>query len=309
VKPALSVVLFTVSSGAGFGLMVLLALTDLAAGGRFAPALPFVAGGLVALALVGAGLLSSTLHLANPRNARYAFTRFRTSWLSREGVFALVFFAFAVAYLASVWLGAAAAPRIALALATIALAWATLYSQAMIYASLKPIRQWHTPITPLNYFAHGHASGALAWLATLYAAGRGPEPHAWIALALVALSLFAKLAYFGRLSGGAGSRTLAEAIGASRMRARLFDLGHSHGTFLTDEFGFRESPARARLLRLALYAGAWALPALWILAGVPSVAGAVIAFLACLAGLLCERWLFFAEARHTVRLYHGDART
>ncbi len=27
------------------------------------------------------------------------------------------------------------------------------------------------------------------------------------------------------------------------------------------------------------------------------------------AGLAVERWLFFAEARHAVRLYHGDART
>jgi len=26
-------------------------------------------------------------------------------------------------------------------------------------------------------------------------------------------------------------------------------------------------------------------------------------------GLTAERWLFFAEARHTVRLYHGDRTT
>ena len=29
----------------------------------------------------------------------------------------------------------------------------------------------------------------------------------------------------------------------------------------------------------------------------------------CIIGVLAERWLFFAEARHTVRLYHGDPRT
>jgi DMSO reductase anchor subunit len=32
------------------------------------------------------------------------------------------------------------------------------------------------------------------------------------------------------------------------------------------------------------------------------------ASLSCLAGLLAERWLFFAEARHTVNLYHGMQR-
>ena len=34
------------------------------------------------------GLLSSVLHLANPKNAWRSFSRFRTSWLSREAVFA-----------------------------------------------------------------------------------------------------------------------------------------------------------------------------------------------------------------------------
>jgi DMSO reductase anchor subunit len=29
------------------------------------------------------------------------------------------------------------------------------------------------------------------------------------------------------------------------------------------------------------------------------------AAVSCVAGLLAERWLFFAEARHVVRLYHG----
>jgi len=32
---------------------------------------------------------------------------------------------------------------------------------------------------------------------------------------------------------------------------------------------------------------------------------AVLAALAAMAGVLVERWLFFAEARHTVTLYYG----
>ena len=36
---------------------------------------------------------------------------------------------------------------------------------------------------------------------------------------------------------------------------------------------------------------------------------ALAATACCIIGLLVERWLFFAEARHTVRLYHGDLRT
>ena len=65
-KPALSVIFFTVSSGAGFGLIALLALADLLRWGEALSDGEVAAAGVVALVLVSAGLLSSTLHLANP---------------------------------------------------------------------------------------------------------------------------------------------------------------------------------------------------------------------------------------------------
>jgi len=90
-KPALSVILFTVLSGAGLGV---LALTGFVVVFRlpwlFPERLPHAVA--LGLALTVAGLLSSTLHLANPRNAWRAFARFRTSWLSREGVFSMATF-------------------------------------------------------------------------------------------------------------------------------------------------------------------------------------------------------------------------
>ena len=33
------------------------------------------------------------------------------------------------------------------------------------------------------------------------------------------------------------------------------------------------------------------------------------AWLLCMIGVAAERWLFFADARHAVRLYHGDRTT
>ena len=50
---------------------------------------------------------------------------------------------------------------------------------------------------------------------------------------------------------------------------------------------------------------AWFLiPGLWLALGLAEWPGAAIACLACLAGLLAERWLFFAEARHPQNLYY-----
>src|SRR6476619_2855481 len=162
-NPALSVILFSVLSGAGLGALALMALADLAwrAGVIEAPWSPVLtSAAAIALVLVIAGLCASTLHLANPRNAWRSLARWRSSWLSREALAALAFIPVAGAYVA---LHASGSPSWtqALAGATVLLAWAMLYCTAMIYASLKPVRQWHTARVPVAFFLLGHASGAL----------------------------------------------------------------------------------------------------------------------------------------------------
>lgn len=47
----------------------------------------------------------------------------------------------------------------------------------------------------------------------------------------------------------------------------------------------------------------------WVFADTGIVEILVVAWVIMMAGLLLERWLFFAEARHVVRLYQGDQRT
>jgi DMSO reductase anchor subunit len=54
--------------------------------------------------------------------------------------------------------------------------------------------------------------------------------------------------------------------------------------------------------------GAYAIPLAWLASGARSPAMAIAACVVTLAGLFAERWLFFVEARHTVRLYHGERR-
>ena len=91
-KPALSVIFFTVSSGAGLGLLVWLLIASLMADHIRMDATTFYKGAAIAAALITAGLISSTLHLANRKNAIYALTRVRTSWLAREGLLALALY-------------------------------------------------------------------------------------------------------------------------------------------------------------------------------------------------------------------------
>src|SRR5512146_2321850 len=81
--PAFSVIFFTTLSGAGYGLWFWFGVATLASPlprgvSRWALLAGFV--------LTSIGLLSSLLHLGQPQRAWRAFSQWRTSWLSREGV-------------------------------------------------------------------------------------------------------------------------------------------------------------------------------------------------------------------------------
>ena len=324
-KPSRSIIFFTVSSGAGLGLLALVALSDLI--DHALPLEMLITGIALGLALVAAGLASSVLHLAKPSNAWRAFSRFRTSWLSREAVFAACLFSLALGYGALAWIGGGEVLRLFLAVGVALFAWAVLYSTAMIYASLKPIRQWHSAWTPVNYLLLGHWSGAILLLGLARMHATHERSFGWLAGIVGIAALISKIGHWGAMAAGAREApTLERAIGVRQYpneyagkgvhppgmtvaRARLFDVGHSHGTFLTDEFGFVLARRNALALRVAALAAGFGVPAVWIGSGTTNAFAAAIAAAVCLAGLLAERWLFFAEAQHTVRLYHGAPRT
>ena len=277
-KPALSIVVFTVLSGAGLGMLALLGIA-------YGTAAPRV-GVLTAIGLVSVGLASSVLHLARPKNAWRSFVRIRTSWLSREALFAALLYPVVLAWLLSV----PGAPYVAAALA-----WAILFCTAMIYASLKPIREWRSRLVPLNYLLLGHFSGALLVLALT-----GEAAWTLPALLLLMAAGTAKLAYY-RVIEQATLPSVSAALGMpSAARIKLLDAGHSHGTYLTDEFAFRLARSRAQALRVVVAVAGFLAPLALL---ITLEDAAPLAALLCLCGLLVERWLFFAEARHTVNLY------
>jgi hypothetical protein len=181
----------------------------------------------------------------------------------------------------------------------------------MVEVGGRPIL-WHI----MKYYSHWGFDDFLIAL------GYGGEPRSWASLAagLGVAALVAKLGYWHHASdrGGKSALTLEQAIGVpqgvhppgiSVAQARLFDAGHTQRTFLTDEFVFRLARQHAQAVRGAALALGFGIPLLWLVTGPRHWAAAASVALMALLGLLAERWLFFADARHTVRLYHGDART
>ena len=302
--PALSIIVFTTVSGVGYGLAALIGL------GLLDPAaIATKVGHVAALGLIATGLLASTLHLGNPQRAWRAFSQWRTSWLSREGVMAVVTFLplCASAYLSIfesrqiMWLGIVGA----------GLSAVTVYCTSMIYASLKSIDAWHTRWTPACYLAFAAACGATAGSLLALAAGNGlARTLALVAAALVALAWLVKAMWRRRLHDFPLS-TAETATGLGHLgRVRMIEAPHAMDNYLTREMGFRVARKHAaKLAVLSLGSGLMATVLLLAAALLPgpvfAAATAGLALLALLTGILVERWLFFAEARHSVMSFYG----
>jgi DMSO reductase anchor subunit len=309
--PALSIVLFTTAAGAGFGLIIVLGLGAplgyLPAGGWFA----FVALA-VATALAALGLFASVFHLGRPERAWRAFSQWRSSWLSREGVCAVATFV-PTAIFGIGWVFFSATSGIAglCAILGAALAAATIYCTGMIYHSLKPVHQWRNAWVVPGYFGLGLMSGLLV-LDLLLRIWRRPAPG-WtlVTVLAVAAGWVIKERYWLAVDTTAGPSTPASATALGRRgRVRLVEGPHTQDNYLLKEMGFQIARKHGRRLRWIARLAGFVVPlAASVIAGLvghgPAIAAAGLAVASAALGLVVERWLFFAEARHTVTLYYG----
>ncbi|HUB49258.1 MAG TPA: DmsC/YnfH family molybdoenzyme membrane anchor subunit [Acetobacteraceae bacterium] len=307
--PASSVLLLTTLTGFGYGLLAWAGL--LAAFGLLPPAPLFVpVTVVVALAFASGGLMASTLHLGHPERAWRAFTQWRSSWLSREGVASLTTFPPALVFAALWWAaGPHAIATRAFGLLAACLGLVTVGCTAMIYASLKPIRQWHNPHTLPDYLLYAVFSGATL-LAAVWALWFGAaEMLAAAALITALIAAGAKFAYWRFIDTQKPLVTLASATGLTAFgTARPLDRPHFTENYILREMGYQVARKHAAKLRRIAIGLAFFVPALLALLAAFGMAPAVTATAAsliALAGLLVERWLFFAEATHVATIYYG----
>ena len=306
-RPAWSVILLTTLIGAGQGLFLALFAVDAydAARGQASLAPFFVAAVIAAsLALVGAGLLASFFHLGHPERTWRSAAMWRTSWLSREAIALPLFMALVALYGALHWTGRLQGALLAGALA--ALACFVLFAcTGMIYACLKFLQEWHTPLTVANFILLGTASGLTAaaalaaWLQPALARG-----YVTAALALGALAYLGRLASLSRNARLRPNSTLASAIGVKHPKIVQIAQGAMGGSFNTREFFHGRPREVVRAVRWSFLALVFPAPALLLLAAPESAPVLGATFILQYAGLLAERWFFFAEAKHPQNLYY-----
>lgn len=286
--PAPSIILFSTLSGLGFGLLAMLGLNVTDPRGWTAAAFWALGGGLAV-----AGLVASTFHLGHPERALKAFTQWRSSWLSREAwlaVAALTLSALAGALDtfgsgAPLWLGVPAA----------LLCLATVFATSMIYAQLRTVPRWHSPTVPALFVGYALTGGLLL-------AGRVDPAIIALALMFGFQTVEWRLADTRRAAAGTDAGT-ATRLG-ERGAVRLFEAPHTGPNYLTREMVFVVARKHALTLRILAAALAFLLPVLALL-WLPGHIGAGLAVVSHLAGVLCQRWLFFAEAEHVVASYYG----
>lgn len=307
--PALSVILFTTLSGTGYGLWAWLGL-NLALNATPMARTPMLVALAAGFVLVSAGLVASLWHLGQPQRAWRALSQWRSSWLSREGVAAVLTY---LPVLLLVWLLWRGEHGVLVRIAGILLAGCsvtTVICTAMIYASLPPVPAWRERAVVPTYLACALLGGTLCSAAAFASFGWHPQGSDLLAPIAIALILAAlKMDYWRRIDVPASAPDAADATGLAAIgRVRRFESPHTEPNYLLREMGFvlaRRHGARLRryamFLAVALPVVSLVMATAWPMSTVAALWFAVLSFQ---IGALTERWLFFAQARHSVMLYY-----
>ncbi len=305
--PAFSVIFFTVTSGTGYGILFFTALLGIVNTGTMLDPdlnIAFAISIIIGLIMVALGIISSTLHLANPKNVWRAFFRFKSSWLSKEGVFAVISFPIALLFLASFGFGLPAYIVQFFAVITMLIAVLTIFSTGMIYACLKTIRAWNSPIVPVNYILLGLLSGVLALMVIMNYYGLLSMVLEVAFMVLLAIGITTKIIYYFFIAN-LSNINLKSATGLTGKNIKLLDNGESSDNFLTKEFGFIVRDNKILLLKFLMLTMVFIVPSILLFTKhsffYEILALSIINYL----GVMIERWLFFAEAKHIVNLFYG----
>ncbi|MDD5058136.1 MAG: dimethyl sulfoxide reductase anchor subunit [Sideroxydans sp.] len=318
-KPAFSVLFLTTLIGAGQGLFLALFTHQSYALFGLLPMQSdafYGYGSVLALLFLSGGLIASFFHLGRPERAWRSATKWRTSWLSREVIVLPAFMGVVFLYGAShllafrpevVTLPGGLIIDLSAVLGTLGtlLAFALFVCTAMIYACLRFLREWNSPLTVINYILLGGSSGFI--LAAFYAAQAAPDQadfFAGWAIIITVLAFIGRGASLWRNARIKPKSSMQTAIGIKHPYITQRSMGSMGGSFNTREYFHGKSAAFLRAIKPAFLLLAFVIPLVLLALGLSAPALLGVAFIVQYFGLLAERWFFFAQANHPQNLYY-----
>ena len=287
--PAPSIILFTVLSGFGFGLISIIGLLQFFS---LISIFDLITFSILGIIFSTVGLVSSFFHLANKKNAIKSLSQWQTSWLSREAISSIFCLLLVCGNIGWVFLQSMYIKELGLVLFFLALF--TIFTTSMIYAQLKTVPSWNNILTPSLFIFAALASGAI--LLTNYAS-------------LVILLVFGTLQilfwYIADQSFKDKETSIGTALGFNaNEEIRPFDAAHTNRNYLLNEMVYKVGRKHSIKLRYISFFMAFVFPMSLILVFPTEFSVSIIVIFLHLIGVYFSRWLFFAEAKHSVSFYY-----
>jgi DMSO reductase anchor subunit len=177
----------------------------------------------------------------------------------------------------------------------------------MIYACIKFLQEWNTPLTPLNYTLFGIVSGFT--LATAFSVYYAPELVTFFgywAITFTALAFLSRIASLVRNNRIKYRSSIRSAIGVRHGQIQQKSQGSMGGSFNTREYFHGKTAIFLKTVKWIFLVLVFPVPVILLLAGINTGAPfyLLFAFAVQYVGLIAERWFFFAQANHPQNLYY-----
>ena len=287
--PAPSIILFTVLSGFGFGLISIIGLLQFLS---VISMFDLIIYSIIGVIFATVGLVSSFFHLANKKNAIKSLSQWQTSWLSREAIASI--FCLLIVFGNIIWAVYQNNYVSEVGVVLFFLSLFTIFTTSMIYAQLKTVPSWNNALTPAIFVCAALTGGAI--LLTDYAS---------LVLLLVFGTLQISFWYIADRGFQDKETSVGTALGYNKNEEiRPFDVAHTNRNYLMNEMVYKVARKHSVKIRYISFFMAFVFPMSLILIFPNNFSVSVSAITIHLIGIYFSRWLFFAEAKHSVSFYY-----
>ena len=311
-KPDSAVIYFTVCSGTGYGMIVsMLSLyfhSEINL--ELHIKLCFI---ILSFFLIVSGLIASTIHLGHPKRAWRALSQWKSSWLSREGVAAILTFG-PLCFFYLFWIfDETSKYTFILLIFSAFFSLITVFCTGKIYSSLKAIPAWHNPFVTILYILNSLVLGSIVTFAIFFYFQIKINFLSNFIVIISLSTLFIKILYWYSIKKISKSNISTATGLGTKNTTSFFEGPHTGKNYLTTEMINKINKLKSLLLRLTLCVFTYITPSYFILQknylvvsqdviAITLIIVSIIAFI----GMFIERYLFFIESKHTVSLFYGN---